>query len=263
MMEFNRSNTSWIAAAAALTGAAAYLFSTRMQGRMLPGETEARMAAHNMRGRRSSDSAGSHWSIPRMRARMTPNNVFVIEKTSEVARMAPGRALAGVATLAGVAWLMSRRGESTSDTEVTVDVNVPVSTAYNQFTQFEEFPRFMATVQEVKQIDDSHLHWRALVAGKEKEWDAEITEQIPDRRIAWRSTSGPRNEGVVDFENLGANRTRVKLKMTYEPESVDEKIGDALGGVKLTAKGNLAKFKQLVEARGVETGAWRGTIAKH
>ena len=173
-----------------------------------------------------------------------------------------------VAALALGGWLLSNqmkkrgfRGESS--VEESVEVNVPVSTAYNQWTQFEEFPRFMASVQEVKQIDDTHLHWRANVAGKTKEWDAEITEQIPDQKIAWRSIGGVRNEGVVRFERVADNRTRIVLHMDYQPESTVEKVGDVVGGVKLTAKGNLKRFKDLIEGRGVETGAWRGTVTQH
>ncbi|MDQ6881779.1 MAG: SRPBCC family protein [Pseudomonadota bacterium] len=155
-------------------------------------------------------------------------------------------------------------GDSGSSTvEQTIVVGVPVSTAYNQFTQFEEFPRFMETVEQVDQVDNTHLHWRAVVAGKTKEWDAEITEQVPDQRIAWRSTSGVKNSGVVSFDKVSENKTRVCLQMTYEPESADETIGAALGAVKMTARSNLKKFKKLVEASGVETGAWRGEVAQH
>jgi uncharacterized membrane protein len=192
--------------------------------------------------------------------------VSVDETTDE--RMPVGAAIATVAALAAAGLLVSmmtrRRGfGSASSVEESIELNVPVRTAYNQWTQFEEFPRFMDSVQEVKQLDDTHLHWRASVAGKPKEWDAEITEQIPDERIAWRSTSGVKNAGVVTFHRLSDNRTKVMLQMDYEPETAGEKIGDTLGGVKLTAKGNLRRFKQLVEGRGVETGAWRGTVAQH
>ena len=160
--------------------------------------------------------------------------------------------------------MKKRRGSGSGSTvEESIEVNVPASTAYNQWTQFEEFPKFMDSVHEVRQLDDTHLHWRADVAGKTKEWDAEITEQIPDKRIAWRSTGGVRNAGVVTFHKISDLRTRVMLQMDYEPESVDEKIGGALGAVKLTAKGNLRRFKDLIEGRGVETGAWRGTVAQH
>jgi uncharacterized membrane protein len=185
-------------------------------------------------------------------------------ETLVVRTPAPG-ALLTVAALAGglLAWAqMNRmRGLSTSSVEQAIELNVPLSTAYNQWTQFEEFPKFMAGVEEVKQLDDTHLHWRANFGGKAKEWDSEITEQIPDKRIAWRTIGGVQNAGVVTFERIGVNRTRVKLEMDYAPETVGEKMADAVGAVKLTAKGNLKRFKDLVERRGVETGAWRGTVA--
>jgi uncharacterized membrane protein len=156
----------------------------------------------------------------------------------------------------------SSTGMSSSVIE-TIDVDVPVSTAYNQWTQFEEFPQFMDSVLEIKQLDDTHLHWRANVAGKEKEWDAEITEQIPDERIAWRSVGGVKNAGVVTFHRLSDNQTRITLQMDYDPDTVAEQVGDAVGGVKMQAKNNLKRFKQLLESRGSETGAWRGTVSQH
>src|SRR5687767_2748843 len=113
--------------------------------------------------------------------------------------------------------------------EKAIEVNCPVSTVYNQWTQFEEFPSFMDGVREVRQLDDTHLHWRAEIWGKEKEWDAEITEQEPDTRISWKSISGAPNAGTVRFEPLGADRTRVRLIMAYEPEDMVDKAGDALG----------------------------------
>jgi uncharacterized membrane protein len=178
-----------------------------------------------------------------------------------------GKGLAAVAVLAVGGMYLSkslRTGPAGARTvEESVEVAVPLRTAYDQWTQFEDFPKFMATVEEVKQLDDTHLHWRAQVAGKPKEWDAEITEQTPDRRIAWRSTSGVTNAGVVTFHRVGDNRTRVMLQMDYEPETMMERLGDAVGGVKLTAKGNLKRFKDLVEQRGVESGAWRGTVPAH
>jgi len=157
----------------------------------------------------------------------------------------------------------SRRSGMMSTAEESIEVNVPVSTAYNQWTQFEDFPKFMESVHEVRQIDDKHLHWRADVAGKEQQWDAEITEQIPDKRIAWRSTSGVKNAGVVTFHKISDSKTRVMLQMDYTPQSVDEKIGDVLGLVRMQARGNLKRFKELLENRGTETGAWRGTITQH
>ncbi len=199
------------------------------------------------------------------------NSIFsldnYVEREVRVRPKAPSLAVLALAAIGGYALYnqyQKRSGSGLgSNVEQSIDLNVPVSTAYNQWTQFEEFPRFMASVEEVKQIDDTHLHWKANVAGKTKEWDAEITEQIPDERIAWRSTSGVPNGGVVTFHKLGDNKTRVMLQMDYQPESIGEKVGDAVGGVKLTAKGNLKRFKQLVESRGVETGAWRGEVARH
>ena len=152
---------------------------------------------------------------------------------------------------------------SNSSVEESIEVNVPLSAAYNQWTQFEDFPQFMESVHELRQIDDKHLHWRADVAGKEKEWDAEITRQVPDQCIAWRSTSGVRNNGEVRFEKISDNATRIILKMDYKPEGIIEQLGDALGAVRLEARGNLQRFKDMLESRGKETGAWRGSIAQH
>ena len=171
-----------------------------------------------------------------------------------------------VAAIAAGGVLLSRKlraapdGSGASTIEVSAVVNVPVQTAYNQWTQFEDFPLFMDNVIEVRQLDDEHLHWRAKVGGKEKEWDAEITEQLPDQVIAWRSTSGARNEGKVSFKKLGDRKTRITVQMTYEPESLDEKVGDAVGVMQLEARRNLKKFKELIESRGVESGAWRGVV---
>jgi uncharacterized membrane protein len=142
----------------------------------------------------------------------------------------------------------------------TFEIDVPVRTAYNQWTQFEDFPEFMDGVEEVRQIDDTHLHWRASVAGKEKDWDAEITEQVPDQVIAWRSTSGAPNAGHVRFEPLGADRTRVLLAMEYEPETAVEKAGDAVGVLSRKIDKTVDDFKEFIEQRGQETGAWRGEV---
>jgi len=202
--------------------------------------------------RRRRESAAAHWA----------------EEAND-GRAPSGTALTAVAALAVGGLLLSSRmrrmrgaGEASSISQ-SIEVDVPVSTAYNQWTQFEEFPKFMDSVEEVRQLDDEHLHWRANVAGKTKEWDSEITEQIPDQRIAWRSTGGVRNAGVVSFQKLSDAKTRVTLQMDYRPESMDEKIGDVLGGVKYTARDNLKRFKDLIERRGAETGAWRGTVAQH
>jgi uncharacterized membrane protein len=144
--------------------------------------------------------------------------------------------------------------------EQSIDVDVPVRTAYDQWTQFEEFPKFMEGVEEIRQVDDTHLHWRTKIAGKVKEFDAVITEQTPDQRIAWTSEDGPEHAGVVTFHRLGDSQTRVMVQMDYEPEGAAEKVGDALGLVKRRVKGDLERFKELIEGRGTETGAWRGEV---
>lgn len=142
----------------------------------------------------------------------------------------------------------------------SIDVNVPLHTAYNQWTQFETFPEFMEGIQEVRQLDDRHVHWIADIGGKHKEWDAEIVEQIPDQRIQWRSTSGARNDGLVEFEPISDSQTHVTVKMNYETEGVLEGIGDFFGVTSNRVEGDLERFKDFVETRGAETGAWRGEI---
>ena len=145
--------------------------------------------------------------------------------------------------------------------EKSIEVKCPVRTVYNQWTQFEEFPRFMAGVKEVKQLDDTHLHWHAEVWGKDKEWDAEITEQVPDQVIAWRSTSGDApNAGAVRFEPVAPDRTRVRLTMEYEPQGAIENIGDALGVMSARVQNSVEDFKKFIESRGAETSGWRGEV---
>jgi uncharacterized membrane protein len=147
-----------------------------------------------------------------------------------------------------------------SNIEQSVDVHVPVHTAYNQWTQFEEFPRFMEGVEEIRQLNDKRLHWRANVGGKEKEWDAVITEQIPDQCIAWKNTTGTKNAGVVTFHHISDKTTRVMLQLEYDPEGIIENVGDAIGIVSSRVRGDLKRFKEFIEARGSETGAWRGKV---
>lgn len=144
--------------------------------------------------------------------------------------------------------------------EKSVEVEVPVTVAYNQWTQFEEFPKFMEGVEEVQQIDDTHLRWRAEIGGQHREWEAEITEQIPDQKIAWQSTSGKRNAGAVTFAPAGENRTRVSLSMEVETEGIIEKAGEKMGVIDTQVEEDLGRFKNLIESMGVETGAWRGSV---
>jgi|SRR5579884_2115993 uncharacterized membrane protein len=151
-------------------------------------------------------------------------------------------------------------GNKMHEVEKSIDVNVPISTAYNQWTQFESFPHFMEGVEEVRQLDDKRLHWRAKIGGQQKEWDALINEQIPDRVVSWHSTTGAENAGRVTFESMGPNMTRVNLTMGYNPEGFTENVGDWMGMVGRQIEGDLKRFKEFVESRGVETGAWRGEI---
>jgi uncharacterized membrane protein len=144
--------------------------------------------------------------------------------------------------------------------EKSIEINVPVRAAYNQWTQFEEFPKFMEGVKQVKQLDDKHLQWKADIGGKEKEWKAEITEQIPDERIAWTSRGGAINAGVVTFHRLSDSKSKVMLQMEYDPQGFVENVGDAVGVVTQRVQGDLERFKQYIENRGQETGAWRGTV---
>ena len=142
----------------------------------------------------------------------------------------------------------------------SIDVDRPLHQVYNQWTQFEEFPQFMEGVKEVKQFDDTRLHWVAEIAGKEKQWNAKIIEQIPDLRVAWESESGEYTSGVVSFQALGPDRTRVTLELSYDPKGFIENAGDTIGVVSRRIENDLEHFKEFIENRGQETGAWRGTI---
>ena len=144
--------------------------------------------------------------------------------------------------------------------EKSIELNVPVRTAYNQWTQFEEFPKFMEGVREVTQIDDKRLQWKANIAGKDEEWNSEITEQIPDERIAWTSRGGAMNSGVVTFHRLSNATSKLMLQLEYNPQGFVEKAGDAMGLVTLRVQRDQERFKIFIESRGQETDAWRGTI---
>ncbi len=144
--------------------------------------------------------------------------------------------------------------------EESIEVNVPIRTAYDQWTQFEEFPQFMGGVESVTQLDDTHVHWVAEIAGVRREWDAEITEQHPDERVAWKATEGADNAGVVTFHHIDDGVTKVMLQLDFDPEGFVEQVGDKLGIVEGQAKKDLAKFKTFIEERGTESGAWRGDV---
>jgi len=174
----------------------------------------------------------------------------------------------GGAALAGAAAAMKARGGITTvvggsrqDKAIVtaVDLDVPVRQAYDQWTQFEQFPSFMGGIDSVSQIDDTHLRWSATVAGTPKSWNAEITEQVPDQRIAWRSTDGG-PDGVITFHRLGDNRCRVTAQIGYAPDGLREQAGHLLGVDSIQVQQDLGRFKQLIESRGTATGAWRGTV---
>ena len=149
-----------------------------------------------------------------------------------------------------------------SDITQTIDVDVPVTVAYNQWTQFESFPQFMDGVDEVVQKDDTLTHWKISIAGVKREFDAKITEQHPDERVAWKSVDGTEHAGVVTFHKLDASKTRVTLQIDTKPEGLAEKVGDAVGLTNANAKGDLKRFKEFIENSGHETGGWRGDVPR-
>jgi len=148
----------------------------------------------------------------------------------------------------------------TTQVDKMIEVAVPVSTAYNQWTQFEDFPHFMGGVKEVHQLGDQRLHWVAEIAGVRREWDAEVIEQVPDEKVAWAATEGATNAGAVFFTPVGADRTAVRLHLEYEPEGLVETVGDKLNFVERQAESDLERFKSFIESRGLESGGWRGTV---
>jgi uncharacterized membrane protein len=144
----------------------------------------------------------------------------------------------------------------------SIDVGVDVTTAYNQWTQFESFPKFMDGVEQIRQTDDKHLHWKTNVGGVSREFDAEITEQHPEERVAWQTQNGVHQAGVVTFHRIDDDTTRVTLQLNYDPKGLVEKAGDALGIVERRAKGDLANFKTYIERKGASEGAWRGDVPR-
>ena len=146
--------------------------------------------------------------------------------------------------------------------EQSIEVQAPLRAVYDQWTQFEEFPEFMEGVAEVRQLDDTHLHWVAEIGGSRHEWDAEITEQKPDERVAWKNTDGKENAGVVTFHRLSDDATKVMVQLDFVPEGVKEKLGSALGVPERRVKDDLERFKELVESRGSASGSWRGEVSR-
>ena len=205
-----------------------------------------------------SDLQSARARLERKRSHRLRNSLLVVAGSgaavaTAVAWPAPRR---WVETMLGVAAPDGQRA-----IEATVDVEVPVSTAYNQWTQFEEFPQFMEGVESVRQLDDARLHWVANVAGRQAEWDARILEQHPDRQITWISEDGRATRGTVTFEALGEARTLVRLSMSYRTEGLGDALGATIGVDRRRVQGDLARFKELIEERGQESGTWRGEIS--
>ena len=146
--------------------------------------------------------------------------------------------------------------------EQSIEVDVPVQTAYNQWTQFESFPAFMENVEEIRQTDEKHLHWVVAFGGNRHEWDAEITEQLPDERVAWRNTDGKDNAGVVTFHKLSDDQSKLMVQLDFVPEGIKEKVGDLIGAPDRRVKSDLERFKELVESRGDASGSWRGEVPR-
>ena len=146
--------------------------------------------------------------------------------------------------------------------EKSIEVDAPIATVYDQWTQFEEFPSFMQGVEEIRQLDDRHVHWTVEFGGSHHEWDAEITEQIPEERVAWRNTDGKDNAGVVTFHKIDDETTRIMVQMDWAPEGLKEKLGTSLNFDDRRMEGDLERFKQLIESQGGATGAWRGKVAR-
>ncbi|MEV1050315.1 SRPBCC family protein [Streptomyces sp. NPDC049887] len=147
-----------------------------------------------------------------------------------------------------------------SQVEESIEVDVPVRAAYNQWTQFTSFPEFMDGVERVDQLSDTLTHWTTSIDGVQRQFDAKITEQIPDERVAWTTVEGERQAGVVTFHRLAETRTKVMLQMDFDPQGLAETVGDKLGFVRRQVTGDLERFKRFIEARGTETGGWRGEV---
>ncbi|MCZ7456583.1 SRPBCC family protein [Streptomyces sp. WMMC940] len=147
-----------------------------------------------------------------------------------------------------------------SQVEESIEVDVPVRTAYNQWTQFTSFPQFMDGVERIDQLSDTLTHWTTSIDGVRRQFDAKITEQIPDERVAWTTVEGERQAGAVTFHRLAEGRTKVMLQMDFDPQGLAETVGDKLGFVRRQVTGDLERFKRFIESRGTETGAWRGEV---
>jgi uncharacterized membrane protein len=199
--------------------------------------------------------------VKKRRSRKTRNVLLFLTGAGAVIAAAPGLRRSVTNKLRASNTWTTHAPTTPRTIEQEIEVEVPVSTAYNQWTQFEEFPSFMEGVDEVKQLDDTLLHWAATVAGKKAEWDAKILEQEPDHRITWESVDGKQTRGTVTFEQAGAgSRTRIRLNMSYRPEGMTERVGSAVGLDERRVRGDLERFRELIEAQQGESGAWRDKV---
>jgi uncharacterized membrane protein len=208
--------------------------------------------------RKMTQSLEKAWSrVERKRSHKLRNSLFIVAGVgvggAAVAAMKARKGALPTVPLAG--------GTSSRTIDESIEVNVPVSTAYNQWTQFEDFPLFMEGVEHVEQKDDTRLHWVAKVGGKTAEWDAKILEQHPDKQVSWISDDGKKTRGTVTFEPVGESRTRISLSMSYQAEGLTETLGSAVGLDQRRVRGDLQRFKELIESRGAESGAWRGEVS--
>jgi uncharacterized membrane protein len=194
--------------------------------------------------------------VEKKRSHKLRNSFLVVAGVGGAAVAAMKARKGGLPTVSGVT-----TGTSPRTIEESIEVNVPVSVAYNQWTQFEDFPLFMEGVEHVEQLDDTRLHWIAKVGGKTNEWDAKILEQHPDKQISWISEDGKKTRGTVAFEPVGENKTRITLSMSYQAEGLTETLGSAVGLDQRRVRGDLERFKELIESRGAESGAWRGEVS--
>jgi uncharacterized membrane protein len=210
--------------------------------------------------RQMMDSFHQAWSrVEKKRSHKLRNFLLVVAGAGgAVAATVPGARRWVSARLSGVSVPAGSTPRTISE---SLEVNVPVSTAYNQWTQFEDFPLFMEAVDHVQQLDDTRLHWVATIGGKTAEWDAKILEQHPDQQISWISEDGKKTRGTVTFEPRGDERTLIGLSMSYQAEGPVEALGSAAGLDARRVRGDLERFKELIESRGTESGAWRGEVS--
>jgi uncharacterized membrane protein len=205
------------------------------------------------------DLRGAWTRVEKKRSHRLRNSILLLGSAAGVAAVVVPRSRGWIAGRLG--GLGIGDGYRPRTIEAAIEVDAPVSTVYNQWTQFEEFPEFMEGVEAVRQLDDTRLHWVATIAGNRAEWDAKILEQHPDRQISWISEDGKKTRGTVSFEPLGPSRTLVRLSMSYQAEGTREAIGSAAGLDSRRVERDLESFKQLLETRGTESGAWQGEIS--